>query len=727
MNNKKELLKLRTLRPTDKMMNMAANDVPIMKPLPWSRRSYVNVYKHSVFMRCQILNGIMKIALFMTEYMRCGSKEPIYEIFIDYENEQFITYDCKKKKWSEAMLSNLSFPGAYEYYNERKSYINPEGNRSIKKHLKVKTGDFKGIVEYQSRIRKIQLEEKHKKITDPWDEDLSQIPALPKDWDKWVQRVGITDHYIFYKYERNGAKEGFCTRCGKTVPIKNAKNGKVASCPCCRKPIQYRSYGKMGVSFSSKEEYVYLIQKCRDGFVTREFSVQIEFQKSKDIYPHYKCFEFRRCIYESFDKARAYYWGDFKHKEFRWVSSFICTHHSFMNKGLVYGKSLRGVPQLQRTGMIEMIRHSEKIDPEVYIAIYKDNPFMERIAKAGLYQLCSDFISKNNYYFYDKSFINSEYEQGELHKLLKIDKQILKRLRSVNGGLSYLEWLQYEKKRNKSISDEAISWFIDNSINPTAIKFIIDRMSENQVFKYIKQQMLLSKEKAHFILDTWQDYLEMAKRLKVNVAQEINYKPRYLVKRHNECIEKIGSADTARAANEINAQYPDVDSICQSIVDKYEYAGEKFTVVVPKRIEDILEDSNELNHCVSSSPDRYFERIQNRESYILLLRKNNSLDKPYYTLEVEPNGTVRQTRTKHNTQGKDIEEIKTFLVEWQKEINKRLSDEDILLGKKSNEIRLKEYSDLRTKKAIIRAGTYQGKLLADVLEADLLLNNRRCG
>ena len=30
--NKKELLKLRTIRPTDKMMNMAANDVPVMKP-----------------------------------------------------------------------------------------------------------------------------------------------------------------------------------------------------------------------------------------------------------------------------------------------------------------------------------------------------------------------------------------------------------------------------------------------------------------------------------------------------------------------------------------------------------------------------------------------------------------------------------------------------------------------------------------------------------------------
>lgn len=727
MNNKKELLKLRTLRPTDKMMNMAANDVPVMKPALWSRKSYVNIYKHSVFMRCQILNGIMKIALFMTEYMRCGSKEPLYEIFIDYENEQFITYDCKKKKWSEAMLSNLSFPGAYEHYSTRKIYINPEGRKSIKNHLKVKTGDFNGIIEYQERIRKIQLDKKHKRITDPWDEDLSQIPALPKDWDKWVQRVGITDHYIFYKYERNGAKEGFCTRCGKTVPIKNAKNGKFTTCSCCRKPIQYKSYGKMGISFFSKYEYVYLIQKCRDGFVIREFYVRIEFQKNKDAQPHYSYFEFRRCIYESFNKARAYAWDDFKHKEFRWISSFVCSHHSTMYKGKVYGKTLCGIPQLKRTGMLEMIRHSEKIDPEVYIAIYIDKPYVERIAKSGLYQFCSDFIDKNNnYYYYSDKLTIDETANGELHKLLKIDKQLLKRLRFADGGLAYLEWLQYEKSRNKCISDESISWFVSNQVKPDSIKFITDRMSENKICKYMKQQLLLSKENAKFILDTWQDYLEMAKRLNINVAQEINYKPRYLVNKHNECITKIGSADTARAANEICAQYPDVDNICQSIVDKYEFAGEKFTVVVPKRIEDILEDSNELSHCVSRSPDRYFERIQNRESYILFLRKSNSLDKPYYTLEVEPNGTVRQTRTKHNTQGKDIGEIKEFLIAWQKEISKRLTEDDMLLGSKSNEIRLREYKELRDNKAIIRAGTYQGKLLADVLEADLLINNRRC-
>lgn len=725
--NKKELMKMRSLKPTNKMMNIAANDAPIMKPLPWNRKSYENIYKYNLHIRCQVFNGIMKIALFMTEYMRCGSKKPIYEIFIDYEKEQFITYDCKSKKWRDAMLENLSFPGAYYYYHERTCYVSSETRKCIKKHLKVKTGDFNGINEYQKRIRSKQLDNKHKKITDPWDADLSQIPVLPKDWDKWVQRVGITDHYIFYKYKREGAKIGYCTRCGKIVPIKKAQNGKAGTCSCCRKPITYRSIGKLSSHFSSTREYAYLIQKCRDGFVIREFIVNFEFEKDSNKKPKYNFSEVRRCIYESVNKARAYYLGNFKQKETRWILTEICNYYGRQDPGKVYGKSLRVITQLNRTGLLEMIKNSYSIDPEIYLSVYKQKPYIERVAKAGLFCLCKDFINETNrYYSVENSHINSNYLNDELHKMLNIDKQLLKRLRNVNGGIEFLSWLQYEKKRNKCIPDETIVWFIKNGVKTNDIKFITDRMNEVQICKYIKQQMALANENAKFVLDTWQDYLEMAKRLKLNVLQEINYKPRYLVEKHNKCIEIIGDANTAREANEICIKYPDVDDICQSLSDKYEYTGEKYSVVAPKQIEDILNDSNELNHCVATSPDRYFERIQNRESYILFLRKNSSLDVPYYTLEVEPNGTVRQTRTKFNTQGNDIDDIKKFLVLWQKHIYKKLSDEDIMLGEKSNEIRLKEYSDLRTKKAVIQRGTYQGKLLADVLEADLLLNNRRC-
>ena len=49
---------------------------------------------------------------------------------------------------------------------------------------------------------------------------------------------------------------------------------------------------------------------------------------------------------------------------------------------------------------------------------------------------------------------------------------------------------------------------------------------------------------------------------------------------------------------------------------------------------------------------------------------------PYYTLEIEPDGTVRQKRTKFDRQEPDIKDAKKFLAEWQRVVAKRLTRGD---------------------------------------------------
>ena len=68
----------------------------------------------------------------------------------------------------------------------------------------------------------------------------------------------------------------------------------------------------------------------------------------------------------------------------------------------------------------------------------------------------------------------------------------------------------------------------------------------------------------------------------------------------------------------------------------------------------------QLSHCVGKS-DRYWERIEQQEAYILFLRKTAEIDKPYYTLEVEPNGTIRQKRTYFDRQNDDLKDAEQFL------------------------------------------------------------------
>lgn len=146
-----------------------------------------------------------------------------------------------------------------------------------------------------------------------------------------------------------------------------------------------------------------------------------------------------------------------------------------------------------------------------------------------------------------------------------------------------------------------------------------------------------------------------------------------------------------------------------------------YAVIAPSGVLDILEESNALHHCAGSS-NRYWERIEQNESYILFLRKTSNIHKPYYTLEVEPDGTVRQTRTKYDRQNADIEKAKAFLAKWQKIIAGRLTSEDRALAETSRTLRLEEFTELREKNAIIHTGDFAGQKLVDVLTADLMVN-----
>lgn len=122
-------------------------------------------------------------------------------------------------------------------------------------------------------------------------------------------------------------------------------------------------------------------------------------------------------------------------------------------------------------------------------------------------------------------------------------------------------------------------------------------------------------------------------------------------------------------------KYRKIAGICRSIKPKYEYTGEMYSIVVPSGVRDVMREGDALSHCVGKS-DRYWERIEQQEAYILFLRKTAEIDKPYYTLEVEPNGTIRQKRTYFDRQNDDLKDAEMFLKEWQKVVAKRLTESD---------------------------------------------------
>ena len=709
---KEELKKLRTLNATETMMNKARMDIPKQVRESWGTHTE---YKYGTYLRVQILNGIMKAAFFLADRMRSGGRKPVYEVFINKETGEFITWDVTQEKWRNAKLDMLEWPG---YFYHSGKYANPETNKSIKKYLGVDQGGYAGILNYQLEVRKDELRQRHKRETNPWDMDMDMIPELPKDWLHWVNKKGIDENYILYEYSRKGATEGYCTYCEKRVPISNPKHNKDGVCKCCGKNIKFKSIGKAG-SYYTKDYTLYLLQRIEIGFVIREFEARKHFRKGKYEIPDLSCYERRRVLYDSCLYPRTYYYGDYKHAALRWIktSNLDDSYWSYYHKESIGRVYMRTIPslakkELSRTGLPEMLKTCQIIDPECYMLSVRTKPYIERLAKAGLTRLVYDIC-------FNHLKISKIRECSELAKSIGIDRGRMKRMRENNGGAGFLEWMKHEKNINTKLNDEDICFFELHNILPKDLEFVINRMTYKGIKNYLQKQYRISGRKPKELLGTWEDYLCMANRLKMNTKLEIFYKPKKLVDSHDEAVKLTGGEEVAKRAGEIAENWPDIDDICQSIKSKYEFSDKKYTILVPNRIEDIITEGRVLGHCLDKS-DIYFERIHNRESFIVFLRKTEEVDTPYYTLEIEPGGTARQKRTTGDKQNKDFQETIKFIEKWQKEIQKNLSDNDKKLADESAKLRVQEFIELRKNQSKIWHGPLAGQLLVDVLEADLM-------
>lgn len=152
---------------------------------------------------------------------------------------------------------------------------------------------------------------------------------------------------------------------------------------------------------------------------------------------------------------------------------------------------------------------------------------------------------------------------------------------------------------------------------------------------------------------------------------------------------------------------------------KFEFQNGQYCVVVPEKIADIVEEGVILRHCVHTC-DYYFSRIQNDESYLFFLRKKSDPKMPWYTLEVEPSGNIRQKRTTGDKQNEDFQKALPFLTKWQQYFKKQLTKEEVELGKRADMLRQENYKKLRKDGNRVWHGPLAGKLLADVLEADFM-------
>lgn len=558
-------------------------------------------------------------------------------------------------------------------------------------------------------------ERKHEIRRDRIQEFQALVPEIPSGFFRWARKQCEEHLFTYEPFRRRKQTTGICSNCGQESVVENIQQNQTYICPKCNaktrtRRMDYKHKNPRPVQY--KEREVILFQRVEGGYVERHFISWMKLAVAKE---KYGCEESAR-IFLRHGKERTFYAKySYLTREVFWDDAnfgyFDPGGMIRIENGPIYPytfrKSLTKGTKYQYSAL-EQLRKEPGFSPIEYLQRYEKYPVLEQMVKAGLRKLALQM---------DLAKLNLKAKKT--WELFGLTKDAFHRLRQINGGKEEILWFQYMEQQHLTLPNAVICGMAKEGIEPANISGV--PLSPTVIYNYLKRQATGCKGRRRMreLLGTWEDYLSMASYLKMPMDQDMVLRPRDLLLAHREVLSQCGGKEKVLRVVEIANKFPRVEAVLASIKEKYEYVGKTFSIVVPEKIEQIIEEGQALKHCLDRS-DRYFERIANQESYIVFLRRTKAMEQPYYTLEIEPDGTTRQKRTVGDNQNNDYHRAEKFLKKWQAAIRPRLSQEDFERQEISRQLRMYELESLRNDKVTVHGGIHAGELLADILEADLM-------
>lgn len=531
------------------------------------------------------------------------------------------------------------------------------------------------------------------------EERCAAMPPVPEDFYKWVEESVLNGQkHGVYTCQGRRTAEVFCCACGNRYTVKRTAPETYEECMCsaymplarnetsiclkCGAKILMHT-GRQKEEYHEKEDAYIMQPYGNGGAVIRWIEAYRRWgpgMKEKILYT-----ELGRAFFlPGYISVQKDYdlWDSYRGKDFWSDKNIGGLRNIAFPWAMIYPGSwgqLKGTV-LEYSGLPDYLRRDAQLNPRKieaqpvrYMEKYVEYPVLELLCRKGCIKIANRILK------WEKIGFRNARKAKTAAEMMGINKnRIADVLRS--DDFTLLKWFQYEHDIGKAIDTEIMEWFEGEYITPADLDFIKDRMSLVKIKNYLSKHSGTNKAA---LLRTWSDYMEMAKKLNYDPDDEIVYKPKDINAAHAKLVEEINRGEVEKEAAKIRARFKNAEKNLRAVIRKFEYANEEYTIRVPQSINEILVEGRTLHHCVSS--DRYFERIDTKESYILFLRRSGTPDTPFYTLEIEPDGSIRQKRTEYDRQdGK--EEITEFLKEYQGALAKRVNKNDREAAARSREL-----------------------------------------
>lgn len=290
-----------------------------------------------------------------------------------------------------------------------------------------------------------------------------------------------------------------------------------------------------------------------------------------------------------------------------------------------------------------------------YLHLYCRHPNVEYIIEAGFGEA---LMKENPHSFYvsspPRSMILMEeinWKSNDLRKMLGLTSEEIKLLK---GHENYLSAFKNWRAAYPRLPAEDILQLAEYHSNVVYAPSDVEKtgISPMRWLKYMLSQMISYIE--------YSDHMHMCEQLDYDLKDTAISMPKDFRKFHERCALAVKYVHDKQAREEFEKNYAQRKQL--------EYEDDKFMVRQPASIDDITAEGCALHHCVASYAERHAKGVL----HILFIREKNEPDKPFYTMELGIDGSIRQVRGLGNKPATyDIEEFLEDYKEHLSEIFRR--------------------------------------------------------
>lgn len=518
-------------------------------------------------------------------------------------------------------------------------------------------------ISYQARRKtRERAEQKRRRELRERQENTKELPEdeILNTADKVCFR---NEHHLYYKKHGSRARIA-CSGCGGTTEgkwkrgesylsqferrIEEPREGQKGICPICGAAGTYKCQGK-ATREKERKAFLFLGQRYKEqGMVLRYVEVtkrwyvrQIQGEKGPEMHGAYEALEgaeIARAYIEPGKKTQIDY---HKHDPYRGEDFWDdCNLYGMAKIGIRKGYILQSTYEEMKgtafrySALEEYARQLVSVNPVEYLKRYQQNPQLEMIVKLGLIKTA-------------EKLVNCEYgivanaEAKRLDDFLGIRKEHVKLLIEKKGDIKLLEAMKLEHRMGERWTAEQIEKIAEAGLRREQIERATKYMSLQKLLNRIEKyagngygtECSMAESRIRSAAITYTDYLHMRLQRGYDLRNTIYLYPKDLETAHAKMVEETYKTKAEERLKQVNERYAKIRGSYRTLRKKYLYESGGYLIRPAKSAEEIVIEGRTLHHCVGG--DNYLSKHNNKESYILMLRRREAEKVPYITVEID--------------------------------------------------------------------------------------------